>query len=90
MSSRQMQEPSMPRYFFHLRDGSDVLLDPEGAEMAADEVANKALWQARDCIAGDVKRGLADLRYHIDVHDESGTKVHSIAFANALEIIPAS
>jgi hypothetical protein len=80
----------MPLYFFHLRDGSDILLDPEGAEMALDEVAAKALWQARDCMAGDVKGGRVDLRFHIDVHDESGANIHSIAFADALEIIPAA
>jgi Domain of unknown function (DUF6894) len=80
----------MSLYFFHLRDGSDILLDPDGAEMAFAEVAAKALWQARDCMAGDVKGGCVDLRFHIDVHDESGANVHSIAFADAVEIIPAA
>jgi Domain of unknown function (DUF6894) len=77
----------MPLYFFHLRDGSDILLDPEGAEMEQAEVAAKALWHARDCIAGDVKDGRVDFRYQIDVHDEGGAKVHSVAFADAVEII---
>jgi hypothetical protein len=78
----------MPLYYFHLRDGTDTILDPEGSELAADAVAGKALWQARDCLAGDVKSGRLDLRYHIEVHDEAGETVHSIAFADALEIIP--
>ena len=38
----------MPLYYFHLRDGTEA-------------VAAKALWQARDCIAGDVKGGRVDL-----------------------------
>ena len=80
---------SMPRYFFHLRDSSDILLDPEGAEMAPADIATKAVWQASDCMAGDLRDGSVDLRYHIDVHDESGAKVHSIAFADAVQIIPA-
>ena len=79
----------MPLYFFHLRDGSDILLDPEGAEMAQADIAAKALWQARDCMAGDLKGGCVDLRYHIDVHDESGARVHSSPFADAVQIIPA-
>lgn len=80
----------MSLYFFHLRDGTDVLLDPEGAEMSADEVAAKALWQARDCIAGDARAGRINLRYHIDVNDESGAMVHSIAFADAVKFVQNS
>lgn len=77
----------MPLYFFHRRDTNDVLLDPEGVQMAPGEVPSKALWQARDCMAGDVKSGRLDLRYHIDVHDEGGQEVHSIAFADAVDIL---
>ena len=51
----------MPLYYFHLRDGTDTILDPEAAEMVLEAVAAKALWQARDCIAGDVKGGRVDL-----------------------------
>ena len=80
----------MSLYFFHLRNGADTILDPEGSETATDAVAGKALWQARDCMAGDVKSGSIDLGYRIDVHDEAGEKVHSIAFVDALEIIPAN
>ena len=79
----------MPLYFFHLREGNDILLDPEGAEMTPSDIATKALWQARDCMAADLKGGCVDLRYHIDVHDESGAKVHSIAFADAVQIVSA-
>ena len=79
----------MPRYFFHLRNGSDILLDPEGSEMAPADIARMALWQARDCMSGDLKGGRVDLRYHIDVHDESRAKVHSIAFVDAVRIISA-
>jgi hypothetical protein len=77
----------MPRYFMHLKDSIDVLLDPEGLEMAAESVAAAALLQARDCMAGDVKDGRLDLHYRIDVHDESGNLVHSLPFADALEIV---
>jgi len=77
----------MPRCFFHLRDGSDVLLDPDGVELPADAIAGAALLQARDCIAGDVKNGRLDLNYHIDVHTEDGEVVHSLAFTHALEVV---
>jgi hypothetical protein len=60
----------MPRYFLHLRDSIDEVLDPEGVEMPPEAVAGAALVAARECIAEDVKTGLLDLHYRIDVHDE--------------------
>ena len=77
----------MPRYFLHLRDSTDEVLDPEGVEMPADAVAGVALLQARDCMAGDVKGGRLDLHYRIDVHDESGKIIHTLPFADALEVV---
>ena len=79
----------MPKYFFHLRDSTDEVLDPDGVHMPAEAVSGAALLQARDCMAGDVMRGELDLHYRIDVHDEAGTVVHSLPFADALEIKPA-
>jgi hypothetical protein len=77
----------MPRYFMHLRDGKDEVLDPEGLEMPSEAIVGAALLAARDCIAGDVKHGKLDLHCRIDVHDESGSIVHSLNFADALEIV---
>jgi hypothetical protein len=64
----------MPRYFMHLRDGTDEILDPEGVLLSADAVAPAALAAARDCIAGDVR------------HDESDAVVHSLHFIDAVSI----
>lgn len=38
----------MPLYYFHLRDGTDTVVDPKGSVMTADAVPGNALWQARD------------------------------------------
>ena len=76
----------MQRYFMHLIDSTDVLLDPEGTLMPSEAIAQKALWSARDCIAGDARNGDIDLRYRIDVHDESGRCVHSLAFTEAVRV----
>jgi hypothetical protein len=76
----------MSRYFFHLIDSIDKILDPEGAELTPDAIVGVALVQARDCMAADVKNGRLDLHYRIDVHDERGELVHSLAFADAVEI----
>jgi hypothetical protein len=80
----------MPKYFLHLRDSTDEVLDPEGIELPTEAVPGAALIAARDCMAGDVKDGQLDLRYRIDVHDDSGELVHSLPFPDAVEIVPAS
>ena len=79
----------MALFFFHLKDGVDILLDPDGVEIPAQAVAASALAQARDCIAGDVQRGLLDLHYSIDVHAEDDAIVHSLAFEDALKVAAA-
>ena len=78
----------MPRYFMHLKDSTDEILDPDGIEMTADALPAAALKSARDCIAGDVKDGRIDLHYRIDVLDESGTLVHGLVFSDAVELVP--
>jgi hypothetical protein len=78
----------MPRYFLHLRDSIDEVLDPEGVEMPPEAVAGAALIAARECIAEDVKTGRLDLHYRIDVHDERGNVTHSLQFADAVKIVP--
>lgn len=79
----------MPHYYLHLRDGVDELLDPDGINMPADAVPGFALRAARDCIAGDVMNGRIEFKYRIDVEDENGNVVHSVPFAEAIEIVPA-
>lgn len=73
----------------HLIDGVDILLDPDGIDCPFDKVPEKTLASARGCMAGDVEDGRVDLRYRIDVHDENEQIVHSLAFADALEVIGA-
>ena len=79
----------MPRYFLHLRDNIDEVLDPEGMILPEEAIAGAALFAARDCISADVKSGRIDLHYRIDVHAEDGQIVHTISFSDAIEIISA-
>jgi hypothetical protein len=73
----------------HLRNGFDEILDPDGVEISQASVEEVALKNARDCMAGDVRAGRLELGHRIDVHDAAGTVVHSISFADAIEIVPA-
>ena len=81
----------MARYYFHLRDGRDVLLDPEGLEPPdPGAVVAKALVAARSILSADALEGRLQLDLRIDVEDESGGLVHRLAFADAIAIVPAA
>ena len=79
----------MPKYFMHLRDSTDELLDPEGIELVDLEAVRKnVMAAARDILAGDLRNGIVDLRYRIDAEDEVGEVVYTLAFKHAFSIVP--
>lgn len=79
----------MARYFMHLRDGTEQLLDPEGLEYASVDAVRKAvLIAARDLMTGDIREGVIDFRFRIDVEDEGGEIIYSLPFKHAVNIIP--
>ena len=78
----------MALYFFHLRDGIDILLDPEGRELTGpDGIAEAALKEARSIISHDAMIGRIILNQHIDIEDEFRNVVHTLRFADAVEIV---
>ena len=78
----------MARYFFHLRDGLDNLLDPEGRELAdLREVKRVALSCARDTLSHELRDGRLYLAYRIDVENNSGTIVHTLPLRDAFEVV---
>ena len=79
----------MARYFMHLRDGTEQILDPEGLEFASVEALRKAvLVAARDLMTGDIREGVLDFRFRIDAEDEAGVIVYSLPFKHAINVIP--
>ena len=79
----------MARYFMHLRDGTEQLLDPEGLEYPSLDAVRKAtLITARDLMTGDIRDGVLDFRFRIDVEDEAGEVIYSLSFKHAVNIIP--
>ena len=80
----------MALFYFHLRDREDVLLDPEGRELAdAEAIAQAALREARAIISDDALAGRIRLDQQIEVHDAAGRIVHRLPFADAVEIVPS-
>ena len=77
----------MAHYFFHLRNGAETLLDGEGRDLDGDAaIAAAALREARAIISHEILGGFADLDQNIDVQDEAGAVVHSLAFTDAIDI----
>lgn len=73
--------------FFQLRDGVDVLLDPEGIEVPNLEEAKRlALASAYDILAEDIRSGKLNLGHRIDVEDAAGNVVHTLRFRDLVEI----
>jgi hypothetical protein len=79
----------MARYFLHLRDTVEELLDEDGVDYAStDELRSSVMLAARDLISADVLRGVVDLRFRIDAEDENGTLVYRLPFKHAFSIVP--
>ena len=79
----------MPTFYFHLRDGRDTLIDPEGIELAGlPAIAARALIEARSIISADALDGHIDLDQRIDVEDALGQLVHRLEFAHAVSMGP--
>jgi hypothetical protein len=79
----------MSFFYFHLRDGVDILLDLEGRELDSSfAIEEAALREARSIISEDARKGRIDLDVRIDVEDELRNVVHSLCFRDAVEILP--
>lgn len=79
----------MPKYYMHLRNSTDEILDTDGIDIPEDAVEAVASKNARDCMAGDARAGRIELGHRIDVHDEFDAMVYSVTFAEAIEIVAA-
>ena len=76
----------MPRFFFNLRDDVSVE-DCEGKDLVdAGKAHEVAVHYAREMMAEDVKDGRLVLRDSIDVVDETGAKILTLPFRDAIEI----
>ena len=74
----------MARYFFHIKDGADLIQDPEGSELATMEDArSQALKSARELWADAIKSGRS-LGAAVVIADEHG----GVTFVPMAEALP--
>ena len=78
----------MVRYYFHLRDGGERLLDPQGTDIDDPaQLERMALREARAVISQEALEGKINLQQRIEIEDETGRLVHSLSFADAVRIV---
>ena len=76
----------MPRYFFHVHDDIEAL-DEEGLELPDAEAAlNGARDAARQLAAEQVTQGKLHLDHRIEVANDAGEVIATIAFRDCVEI----
>jgi hypothetical protein len=74
-------------YFFHLTEGDEVILDPDGSMLADLAAAQKvALEGVRSLVAEAVINGEQDYRGSLNVEDEHGAKLFTVNFACPIHI----
>ena len=75
----------MARYFFHIKDGADLIQDPEGSELAtAEDARSQALKSARELWADAIKSGSRLGADAVVIADEHG----GLTFVPMAEALP--
>jgi hypothetical protein len=77
----------MGRYHFNVRNGTGYTRDDEGQELSdLDQVRRKAVEGARSLLSAEALTGDLDLRGRIEVTDERGEIVITVAFRDAIDV----
>lgn len=77
----------MTLYYFHLSDGHQALIDPDGREIPDPGLISElALREARGMISQDAMIGRINLNQYLEVRDSEGKLIHQLAFRDAVSI----
>jgi hypothetical protein len=75
----------MGRFYFHLRDGAELISDPEGTDLRdAAEAKRMALLSARELLADAIKSGKSRVPEAFVIADEHGQEIDAIPLAAVL------
>lgn len=79
---------AMPRFHMHLKNAHFDHPDEEGVQLAdiADARSN-AIVGIRDVLSHEVREGKMDLRGKVDIKDDEGKVLLTVAFSVAINII---
>jgi hypothetical protein len=83
MKGQKHTRPTMPRYYFHLTDGKQVLNNHQGIDLSGNAAAREdALALARDLKHGAVMPGWNWTGWFVGVVDQHGHKVDEVPIAD--------
>jgi hypothetical protein len=75
----------MGRFYFHLRKGGELHIDPEGTDLEdISEARREALLSAREILAAAIKAGREDVPEAFVIMDEAGRTVETVPLAAVL------
>jgi hypothetical protein len=81
----QAWDAVMPRFFFNIRDGDQILYDLEGTELATlDAARHEALVDARWILAEELRAGGVTLERQFEITDDARQILAMIRFQDAL------
>ncbi len=77
----------MPLFYLNLGTGAEFVEDDEGVELSDSAAArSKAIVSLRDVLAGDVRSGLLNKAYCIEIENEKHELVSIVGFDDVLTI----
>jgi hypothetical protein len=81
----------MPRFHLHIRTAGGFIEDEEGLDFRDQAAAvAEAVHGARSLMSGEVAEGTLCLDQSIEVHDEDGQHLTTVAFSDALTMVAGS
>jgi hypothetical protein len=77
----------MPKFYFHIRDGQNLTLDPEGAEFETLEAARvEAMNSARELLSHRILRGDVVDGQAFELTGEDGTVLNIVRFKDVMRL----
>lgn len=75
----------MPRFFFNIRNGDELIADPDGTDLPdLDAAVEEALNDARELLSEIVKLGNLVDGQAFEIADETGKVVRTVSFKDAV------
>jgi hypothetical protein len=77
----------MPRFYFHVFNGSGRTADDEGVDLQDEAAARRmAMDSIRSMVAEEALKGVLDLDGHIEIKGASGDPLTKIGFTEAFSL----
>lgn len=77
----------MPKYYFHIRSGFELIEDPEGIELPSVLIAKReAEDAAREILSEKVKTGDVVDGQEFEIHDAWGNRLLKVPFKSVLRL----